>query len=145
MTDRLDTNSEPRASDSELASIVRRFEKARVLIIGDIILDRYVVGGVQRLSPEAPIPILRPASHRSTLGGSANVALNIATLGGTATLIGVIGDDDAGRAVTDLVSGTPRIVAGMIVAAGRPTTSKTRFMAGVTVMLIFSADEDMVG
>src|ERR1700753_1443026 len=80
-------------SDSELAGIVRNFHAARVLVIGDVILDRYITGAVQRLSPEAPIPVLRPANDRCTLGGAANVALNIATLGGGATLIGVIGND----------------------------------------------------
>ncbi len=89
--------------------MVRNFHAARVLVIGDVILDRYVSGSVQRLSPEAPIPVLRPAGDRSTLGGAANVALNIATLGGQAVLVGVIGDDEAGATVQRLSEATENI------------------------------------
>lgn len=117
-------------TDIELAAVVRNFQTARVLVIGDIILDRYIAGQVHRLSPEAPIPVLRPASDRCTLGGAANVALNIATLGGQAVLIGVTGDDAAGNEVARLVGSTPGIVAAMVRIPGRPTTSKTRFMTG---------------
>ncbi|MEA2739179.1 MAG: D-beta-D-heptose 7-phosphate kinase / D-beta-D-heptose 1-phosphate adenosyltransferase, partial [Acetobacteraceae bacterium] len=117
-------------SDLELAAIVRAFHTARVLVIGDVILDRYVTGSVHRLSPEAPIPVLRPADNRCTLGGAANVALNIATLGGEATLVGVVGNDPAGDEVERLVSTTPGITSGLVRIAARPTTSKTRFMTG---------------
>ena len=117
-------------TDTELAAIVRNFQAAHILVIGDIILDRYVSGLVHRLSPEAPIPVLRPGSNRSTLGGAANVALNISTLGGTATLIGVIGNDVSGQDVACLVASTPGIEAALITVAGRPTTAKTRFMTG---------------
>ncbi len=118
------------ASDRELADIVRQFHTARVLVIGDIILDRYVIGGVQRLSPEAPIPVLRPATRRATLGGAANVAMNIATLGGHAVLIGVIGEDEAGGILRGLVAKAPNLHAALVTIPGRPTTSKTRFMTG---------------
>ena len=74
----------PRVGDPELARAVRDFGNARVLVLGDVMLDRYVSGSASRLSPEAPIPVLRPSARRATLGGAANVALNIATLGGQA-------------------------------------------------------------
>src|SRR3978361_2103588 len=96
-------------TDIELAAIVRNFHAARVLVIGDVILDRYIAGTVHRLSPEAPIPVLRPATNQCTLGGAANVALNIATLGGQAILVGVIGDDIAGQEIARLVASTPGI------------------------------------
>ena len=117
-------------TDIELAAIVRTFHAARVLVIGDVILDRYITGSVHRLSPEAPIPVLRPADNRCTLGGAANVALNIATLGGQAVLVGVIGSDAAGDEVERLVQTTPGITSALVRIANRPTTSKTRFMAG---------------
>ena len=117
-------------TDIELAAIVRAFHTARVLVIGDVILDRYVTGSVHRLSPEAPIPVLRPAENRCTLGGAANVALNIATLGGQAILVGVIGDDKAGDEVERLVAATPGVTSGLVRIADRPTTCKTRFMTG---------------
>ena len=117
-------------SDSELAAIVRNFHLARVLVIGDVILDRYIAGAVSRLSPEAPIPVLRPTASYCTLGGAANVALNIATLGGEAILIGVTGDDPAGHEITRLIGETPNIRSALVTMPNRPTTSKTRFMTG---------------
>lgn len=129
------SNSHMTPTDVELAQLVRNFHAARVLIIGDVILDRYVMGSVQRMSPEAPIPVLRPTVHRSTLGGAANVALNIATLGGRATLIGAIGDDPAADEVERLLGNSPSIVSGLVRLAGRPTTAKTRFMAGAHQLL----------
>jgi D-beta-D-heptose 7-phosphate kinase / D-beta-D-heptose 1-phosphate adenosyltransferase len=119
----------PQVGDTELARAVRGFGDARVLVLGDAMLDRYVTGNATRLSPEAPIPVLRPRSRWATLGGAANVALNVATLGGHAALIGVVGDDAEGAEVRRLLicSGVyPRLV----VVAGRPTTAKTRFMVG---------------
>jgi D-beta-D-heptose 7-phosphate kinase/D-beta-D-heptose 1-phosphate adenosyltransferase len=120
--------------DTELAQLVRRFAQAHVLILGDVMLDRYVSGTASRLSPEAPIPVLRPTARRATLGGAANVALNIATLGGQASLVGVIGDDSEGSELTNLL-GSSGIVPHLIVAPGRPTTAKTRFMAGTHQLL----------
>ncbi len=126
----LATGSERAANDIELADRVRQFPNARVLVLGDVILDRYVTGTAHRLSPEAPIPVLRPTGNRSTLGGAANVALNIATLGGKTMLIGVIGDDAAGAEMDRLVEAANGIACQLVVAPGRPTTAKTRFMAG---------------
>ena len=119
----------PRPGDAELARAVRSFGDARVLVLGDVMLDRYVSGSASRLSPEAPIPVLRPSARRATLGGAANVALNVATLGGQATLIGVIGEDADGAELTHLL-GCSGVVARLVVVAGRPTTAKTRFMVG---------------
>jgi D-beta-D-heptose 7-phosphate kinase/D-beta-D-heptose 1-phosphate adenosyltransferase len=123
------------ANDIELADRVRQFPAARVLVLGDVILDRYVTGTAHRLSPEAPIPVLRPASNRCTLGGAANVALNIATLGGQARLIGVVGDDPAGNDMTRMVTAEARIGCELVVDPSRPTTAKTRFMAGAHQLL----------
>src|ERR1700722_560941 len=117
-------------TDSELAGIVRNFHAARVLVVGDVILDRYVSGSVARLSPEAPIPVLRPMNDRCTLGGAANVALNIVTLGGEAVLIGVIGSDAAATEVERLVTETLGITSALVRLPDRPTTSKTRFITG---------------
>jgi D-beta-D-heptose 7-phosphate kinase / D-beta-D-heptose 1-phosphate adenosyltransferase len=117
-------------TDIELAAIVRNFHAARVLVIGDVILDRYISGAVHRLSPEAPIPVLRPATNHCTLGGAANVALNVATLGGQAILVGVTGNDQAGEEIAHLVAATPGIRPALVQINLRPTTSKTRFMTG---------------
>jgi D-beta-D-heptose 7-phosphate kinase/D-beta-D-heptose 1-phosphate adenosyltransferase len=125
----------PQPVDSELAHIVRRFGEAHVLVIGDVMLDRYVTGSASRLSPEAPIPVLRPTASRATLGGAGNVALNIATLGGHVSLVGVIGDDEPGREVARLLTASPGIQSYLVVAPQRPTTAKTRFMVGVHQLL----------
>jgi D-beta-D-heptose 7-phosphate kinase/D-beta-D-heptose 1-phosphate adenosyltransferase len=117
-------------SDTDLSAILRRLDTGRVLVLGDVILDRYVIGTAGRLSPEAPIPVLRPTRSHATLGGAANVALNIAALGGKCVLVGVIGDDAAGQEVSGLLSQVPNIDAKLMVLEGRPTTAKTRFMVG---------------
>jgi D-beta-D-heptose 7-phosphate kinase / D-beta-D-heptose 1-phosphate adenosyltransferase len=122
-------------NDRDLAGIVRLFGRARILVIGDVILDRYRIGDAQRLSPEAPIPVLRPRRHHDTLGGAANVAMNVVTLGGHAVLAGVIGDDEAGKTVARLVGEKSSIDNALIVAPDRPTTCKTRFIAGAQQLL----------
>jgi D-beta-D-heptose 7-phosphate kinase / D-beta-D-heptose 1-phosphate adenosyltransferase len=120
--------------DRELAQAVRRFADARVLVLGDVMLDRYVSGSASRLSPEAPIPVLRPSIRRATLGGAANVALNVVTLGGQAALVGVIGEDREGAELTQLLEPTG-IVPHLVRARARPTTAKTRFMVGTHQLL----------
>lgn len=127
------TPSQP--GDTELSNIVRRFIDARVLVLGDVMLDRYVSGSASRLSPEAPIPVLRPTASRVTLGGAANVALNIVALGGHVSLVGVVGEDEAGREVAQLLAATTGIEARLTAVRGRPTTAKTRFMVGVHQLL----------
>jgi len=117
------------ATDSDLARNVQRFDAARVLVLGDVMLDRYVSGDATRLSPEAPIPVLRPTAKRATLGGAANVAVNVTTLGGQVMLIGVVGDDADGTELEHLLADSG-VVPRLVVVPGRPTTAKTRFMVG---------------
>ncbi len=118
-----------RPGDSELARAVHGFGNARVLVLGDVMLDRYVSGNASRLSPEAPIPVLRLSARRATPGGAANVALNVATLGGHVALIGVVGDDADGAELTRLLA-CSGVVPHLVVVPGRPTTAKTRFLVG---------------
>ncbi|AMP11486.1 bifunctional protein RfaE, domain I [Collimonas arenae] len=79
------------------------FDKVRILVVGDVMLDRYWFGDVSRISPEAPVPVVRIEKREERLGGAANVARNIATLGGTAGLLGVVGQDEAGDTVDSLL------------------------------------------
>jgi len=106
------------------------FQSRVVLVLGDIMLDRYVFGDVRRISPEAPIPVLRASRSRVVLGGAGNVAKNITALGASAVLVGVVGDDAASRLVADAVAEDAAITLRAVPAAGRPTTVKTRFMSG---------------
>lgn len=103
----------------------------RVLVLGDIMLDRYVFGEVRRISPEAPIPVLRAQRAQRVLGGAGNVATNVVALGAQAILVGLVGDDAAGREVADAVAATNGgVTMHGVNEPGRPTTVKTRFMSG---------------
>ena len=84
--------------------MIEKFSSARILVIGDVMLDRYWTGDVERISPEAPVPVVRVMSSDDRLGGAANVARNIVSLGATSVLFGVIGGDEAGRQVQGLIS-----------------------------------------
>ena len=109
---------------------VASFAGLRVLVLGDVMLDRYVYGAVTRMSPEAPIPVLAIERETAMPGGAGNVALNIAALGGSAVLVGLVGDDAAGRELHDLLEqNRAGITADLVADATRPTTCKTRFVA----------------
>jgi D-beta-D-heptose 7-phosphate kinase/D-beta-D-heptose 1-phosphate adenosyltransferase len=108
------------------ARTLERFARHTVLVLGDVMLDRYVSGHVERISPEAPIPVLKVERHHSVIGGAGNVAANIAALGARPILIGAVGRDAAAR---ELAEAAPGIILRLIEAADRPTTVKTRFVA----------------
>ena len=122
-------------SQTQLDSLQVAFGKARIAVIGDIMLDRYLFGTVSRLSPEAPVPILDIHRDEVRLGGAANVGHNIHTLSATALLIGVVGDDSKGRRVRQLLEEIGLSSAGIITDPDRPTTIKTRVIAGSQQML----------
>ncbi len=105
------------------------FSGVTVLCVGDVMLDRFVEGDVERISPEAPVPVIRVRRSRVALGGAGNVAANIAALGGRAVLVGVIGEDEAGRALRGEIAAHPGIVPALVASASRPTITKTRFVA----------------
>ena len=118
-------------TDSSLADQIPRFPGRTVLVLGDVMLDRYVAGEVSRISPEAPIPVLRVTGSRTALGGAANVAHNVAALGARAILFGIVGVDEAGGEIERLVRKAGDNIEGRLFAvAGRPTTVKTRFIKG---------------
>ncbi len=100
----------------------------QVLVIGDLMLDRFVAGSVDRVSPEAPIPVFRVGEETLMPGGAGNVAANLVALGGAATLIGMVGDDDDGRALARGLQ-LDRLAVRTVVDAARPTTVKTRYVA----------------
>src|SRR3546814_585307 len=99
---------------SELAANVRSLETAEVLVIGDVMLDRFVYGSVERISPEAPIPVMRIGNEIAMLGGAGNVARNVAGLGAVVHFIAATGADQAGTDVRRLVSELPRAEASVI-------------------------------
>ncbi len=106
------------------------FSGLSVLCVGDVMLDRFVHGDIDRISPEAPVPVLRLRGTREMPGGAGNVAANIASLGGRAVLIGLVGQDAAGLCLRQLLAGQPRVSDVLVSSAHRPTICKTRFIAG---------------
>jgi D-beta-D-heptose 7-phosphate kinase/D-beta-D-heptose 1-phosphate adenosyltransferase len=106
------------------------FSRTTVLCLGDIMLDRFAYCGIERISPEAPVPVLRLGQVERMLGGAGNVARNIAALGGRALLMGLLGNDAAGEEVRAAIRATPHLVDAHIVSPGRPTICKTRYVAG---------------
>ena len=102
----------------------------RVMVVGDLMVDQYLLGGVERISPEAPVPILRATTRERRPGGAANVALNLRSLRCQVTLGGIIGDDDAGRDLKANLAQSGMVTDGIVAVKGRPTTLKTRVMSG---------------
>lgn len=109
--------------------IIATFSLKTVIVLGDVMLDRFVYGAVERISPEAPVPVLSVVQETAMPGGAANVARNIASLGGTAILIGAAGADTNGRILSDIIARNDRIQNELITVTGRPTTTKTRLVA----------------
>ncbi|MFA5352907.1 MAG: D-glycero-beta-D-manno-heptose-7-phosphate kinase [Thermodesulfovibrionales bacterium] len=111
-----------------LSGIVSSFQNKKVLIIGDLILDRYIHGKVSRISPEAPVPVVDVVDESFLLGGAANVANNIIALGGRVSMAGIRGMDSAGRVMMELLAEKGISTKG-IIEDKRPTTMKTRVIA----------------
>jgi rfaE bifunctional protein kinase chain/domain len=106
-----------------------RFRKSRLLVIGDLMLDRFIWGDVERISPEAPVPVLRVTSETFRLGGAANVVHNIQSLGGRGTVAGVVGRDRTGAMLLRELRTAGISTTGVFVETGVQTTQKTRVIA----------------
>jgi rfaE bifunctional protein kinase chain/domain len=118
----------PLARDRVL-QLIQRMRSSRVAVVGDIMLDRYLFGDTDRLSPEAPVPVVTVAQRHAALGGAANVAANVAALGARCLLVGVVGDDADGAAIRQELAVARLEDRFVLTIAGRPTTSKTRIVA----------------
>lgn len=117
-------------TDRSLAAVLDRFVEAHVLVVGDAILDHYIHGTVSRISPEAPVPVVAVEEERYVLGGAANVAHNVAALGGRVSLLSVRGRDAAGRRLAVLLKALRARRTMLIPLDDRPTTVKSRVVAG---------------
>ncbi|MEQ9681937.1 MAG: PfkB family carbohydrate kinase, partial [Rhodospirillales bacterium] len=120
---------------ADLIPLVEALTAARVFCLGDVMLDTFVHGEVERISPEAPIPVLRVTGETRMLGGAGNVVRNLAALGAKTRFLSVVGDDDAAAEVRVLLAREPEVFGDLKTAAGRQTTIKTRFIAGTQQML----------
>jgi len=114
---------------TRLRALLDGFPRTKVAILGDIMLDRYLWGDVNRISQEAPVPIVEVREENARFGAAANVAENVASLGAHATLVGVVGDDDAGRQLLSLLTGRGVDIECVVTEPGRPTTTKLRVIA----------------
>jgi D-glycero-beta-D-manno-heptose-7-phosphate kinase len=140
----------PQEQKSRLIEAISRFPTCRILVVGDLMLDSFIWGEVSRISPEAPVPVVEVREESQLLGGSANVAHNVASLGGKAVVAGVIGDDHAGRLLLRLFEELSVSTDGLVSEHDRPTTVKTRIIARHQQVVRFdrewraSLDEDTV-
>ena len=119
----------------QLAVHMPRFSDVRLLCVGDLMLDRFIYGEVERISPEAPIPVIRVLRENAMLGGAGNVVRNIAALGAQVSLIAVMGDDEPGHEATRLLGEWPEVDSRLVVVPGRQTTTKTRYIVGSQQLL----------
>ncbi len=126
---------------SSLKRYLSRFHRARLLVVGDLMLDHYIWGKVSRISPEAPVPVVNVTSESLLLGGAANVANNVLSLGGQVELCGVIGPDDAGRKFLHALGRVGLGADGIVVEKGRQTTKKTRIIAHSQQVVRFDREQ----
>ena len=111
-----------------LLNAVKKFKDPTILVVGDFMLDVYIYGDATRISPEAPVPVLRIKESHSRCGGAASVVMDIAALGASAVSLGIIGDDDHGNTMSRLLADQGLDTTGLIPTAQRPTTTKTRLI-----------------
>jgi len=114
----------------KLIEYIKSFNDKRIMVIGDVIADEFIIGEPERLSREAPVLILKHQSRDISPGGCANAASNICSLGGIVELVGIIGEDEAGRLLSNNLKNRGISTEGMIVCPDRPTSVKTRVIAG---------------
>src|SRR3954463_13492927 len=115
---------EPQAYDIE--HFAAQVPRLRALCVGDVMLDRFVDGSVERISPESPVPVLLAGSTATSAGGASNVARNVTSLGASGTVIGLVGDDAAGRELRHILDGTTGITGALVACETACTPEKIR-------------------
>jgi D-beta-D-heptose 7-phosphate kinase/D-beta-D-heptose 1-phosphate adenosyltransferase len=123
------------------ASLIDRLADADVLVVGDVLLDRFIEGRVSRISREAPVPVLKFGAARALPGGACNVAANILATGGAVTLVGLVGDDGPGAELHALCRSFERMTPSLIIDGQRQTTVKTRYLSGWQQLLCIDAED----
>jgi rfaE bifunctional protein kinase chain/domain len=116
----------PQLDVTRASDLIARFDGVRILVVGDVMLDRFIVGRVTRISPEAPVPVVRFQSEHLRLGGAANVAHNVAALGARSSLVGIVGTDPGADRLRDQLAAAGVSVEGLVIDPSRPTTEKVR-------------------
>jgi rfaE bifunctional protein kinase chain/domain len=116
-------------SPADMQALLQRFAGRKILVLGDVMLDHYIWGEANRISPEAPVPVVGVRSESSRLGGAANVAHNVKALGGEPILLALVGHDETGRALRSELANRGISPEMLLVDPGRPTIKKTRVIA----------------
>lgn len=124
-----------------LRRIIDRASTIRVLVVGDVMLDEYISGSATRISPEAPVPVVAVRRRHTLPGGAANVAANIAALGGRAALAGVTGNDTAAALLRESLQAADIVFDALVADPARPTTTKTRVTAGGQQIVRFDHED----
>ena len=123
-------------------AVLDSFGHRKIVVLGDLMLDRFVYGDVSRISPEAPAPVILAGETEEHVGGAGNVARNIAALSARCVLIAVVGEDEAASAIGRLLGAVPNITPALVVRAGGVTTIKTRFVANLHGTHLLRADRE---
>jgi rfaE bifunctional protein kinase chain/domain len=124
-----------------MLELIAKFRDCPILVIGDVMLDEFIWGQVNRISPEAPVPVVEVRRRSATVGGAGNTAANVRSLGGTVELAGVIGNDGAGHSLMEELKSKGIGSTGLLAFEQRPTTTKTRVVAGSQQMLRFDVEQ----
>ncbi|MFD2164273.1 D-glycero-beta-D-manno-heptose-7-phosphate kinase [Paradesertivirga mongoliensis] len=127
-----------------MQKLFQQFNKQNILIIGDVMMDSYLWGSVERISPEAPVPVVSVRKRENRLGGAANVVLNVQALGATPIICAVIGEDKEGEEFLDILCSQNLSTEGIIKLKSRPTTVKTRVISQNQQMIRVDAEVDKV-
>lgn len=128
-------------TEQNLSALIDTSSTKKIICVGDTMLDRFVYGSVDRISPEAPVPVFRQTRVTEMPGGAGNVARNVAALDAEAVLIGVVGDDDEARRLVRAIGDMDGVTGDLIAERGRPTTLKTRYVATSQQMLRVDSEE----
>ena len=129
---------------ARIDQLLDQVRSVRVLVVGDLMLDRYISGSVDRVSPEAPVPVVRVEAERYAVGGASNVAANVISMGGSCAVVGMVGRDADGRALLEVLASRGANCEGVLVSEGRPTTVKTRVLAQHQQVVRFDREVDSV-
>ena len=127
-----------------MSGIFEKFNSLNILIIGDVMMDSYVWGNIERVSPEAPVPVVKVTKKENRLGGAANVALNIQSLGARPIICAIVGDDQDGLDLIRLMDSANLTKEGILTVKGRQTTVKTRIIAHNQHIVRVDAETDTI-
>ena len=130
----------PAFNATELVEAIDRFSDVNIMIIGDVMMDEFIWGTVERISPEAPVPVVNVTDETQVLGGAANVINNVVSVGGHALLTGVVGQDRVGRKIIRMLKELGSNTDGIFIDESRPTTLKTRIVAQAQQVVRFDRE-----